>query len=1027
MKLIETSINRPVTIFMIALIIVFLGVFSYNRLAVDLMPDVTAPILSVQTDYEGVSSHEIENLITKPVEDVAATIQKVERITSESQEGRSRVTIRFKWGQNLEEMANDLRSKLDRLKERLPDDAGSPVLFKFDLNALPIMWIGISGDMNWIDLRQHAENQLAEHFDRIEGVGQAAVQGGFVREIHVELRYHDLQAKDVTINEVITAIDVENIDIAAGDFNVGKMKYTIRTLGKFKSINEIKEVVVKRINGISITVGDVADVKDGHEDINTFIRVNGKNAMILRIIKQPDANTVEVAAQIRKVIKRLESDPDKKVDLTIIRDTSTFIKRSITNVKQAAILGGIIAIFILSFFLRNVRSTFIIAVSMFISIITTFILMDRADFTLNMMTFGGLALGIGMLVDNSIVVIENIFRYRHELDDKKQAALAGTKEVSTAIIVSTLTTVIVFLPLLFFEGTIGIMFAQLAFMVSFALIASLFVALTVIPAFSSKFLRLNNQAQTEKWSSSLNNGINNLLTELVDSYSQFLRSLLRHRVKTILVIAIFLSFSLFLIPFIGFDYMPMTDEGEISIRGELNLGTNVETTDLQFKEIERILLADFNQEIAGFYTRVGTSGYRRIQGNSGRIRIFLKSLKFRKQSSSQIANRIRKRLSGIKDMKLRIRPSSFFIFRIMRGGGEDRISLEILGHDLKKSDTFTKQIIAKLQKITGVMNLRKTREYGSPEYTITVNRRKAKEAGLSVSELGNYIQYAISGKVASRFTDGEDEHNIRVRIAKKDIKNMDDIKNLSYPIDENKKISLKTLLIDKKDLGPVIIERLNRQRVNYITGNIVDRDSQAILTDIKTEMALLKMPENFSVNYGGIFQEQEEAYSELAIGIFLAVCLVYMVMTAQYESFKAPFVIMFTIPFSFSGVIVIFYLAGIPFDVQGFIGTIMLTGIVVNNSIVMVDFIQRYSRQSDISLIDAIVEAGRKRFRPIIMTSLTTILALVPLAIGLGEGSELQRPMALSVIGGLAFSTIISLFLIPSIYLLFFKKKNVIY
>ncbi len=1029
MSIISISVRRPITIFMITLIVSVLGWFSYSKLAVDLMPDISFPILTVITEYEGVSPYEIETLVTKPIEEVAASIESIDSLTSNSYEGRSIVRLRYKWGHNLDVAVNDLRSKLDQLKDILPTDAKQPVILKFDVNAIPILWVGVSGEMSRVKLRAFTEKVLKARFERIEGVAQAEIEGGLEREVHVNVNYNQLQAKNLTLKDVVTAIKNENVDVAIGDMNIKNKKYILRAQGKFKSVQEINNIVVKRINEISVKIKDIATVEDGIRDVKTFIRVNGVPALTLRMIKQAKSNTVKTAERIHKEIRRLQKDPilkERGVYIRTIRDTSIYVKRSISNVQSSALYGAFIAVLVLVIFLRNFRSTFIISLSMVVSVIATFIFIYGAKFTLNMMSFGGLALGIGMLVDNSVVVMENIYRHRIDTLNSIEASLKGTSEVANAIIVSTLTTIVVFLPLFFFEGITGIMFSQLAYMVSFSLICSLFVALTMIPAFSSRFLHIFQQDKRHKLFQTLEKTMVLILDTIEKDFISFLNICLKHNKITISIFASIFALSIFLVRFIGFDFMTDTDEGEIRINGDMSAGINIETTGKKFFEIESILLKDFKNVIDVIYTRVGQSGYRRQQENAGYMDIYLKDLEIRKIGVKQIVKQMQNRLKSIKHIRLRIRESSFFLFRIM-SGGEDRVNLEIMGHDLIKGDLLAKDIMSRLRKIKGFTYLRNSRELGSPELTISVDREKARSMGLSVNDIGKYLQTAVLGEVASRYTDGEYEYDIRVRINQDQINSIKNIEGLSYPINEKEKILFKNLIKIKRDIGPIVIERLNQQRVIYIQGGVAGRDTQTMLNEIKRALSDIdfnKKYENFYINYGGIFEEQTKAYSELMTGLILAVCLVYMVMAAQFESFKAPFVIMFTVPLAFTGVILIFYLSGKTFDIQGFIGSIMLTGIVVNNSIILVDFIMQRHQGGGISLIDAIIDAGAKRLRPILMTTLTTICALIPLAIGIGEGSEMQISLAFAVIGGLSYSTLVSLLFIPCLYLLFFRNQD---
>ncbi|MDH5680357.1 MAG: efflux RND transporter permease subunit, partial [Spirochaetota bacterium] len=964
MILVNFSVRRPIATLMITLVVLVIGFFSYTRLAVDLMPDISFPIITIQTDYEGVSPQEIETLITRPIEEVAATVSKVEELSSFSMEGRSMVRIRFQWGENLDEATNDIRAKLDGIKDVLPDDARPPLILKFDIKALPVMWVGVSGGLDRVKLRLFTDKVLKSRFERIDGVAQAQIDGGLEREISVNLSFHKLQAKNVSIDEVVNAIKSENQNLALGDISREKDRLILRTVGKFESWKEIDDIVIKRVGGISIRIRDVGQTINGTKDVKTFMRVNGKNAILLRLIKQPDANTVETAIKIEREVRKIQQDQSiikKGIKVDITRDTSIYIKRAISNVKQAAGFGAVIAICVLLFFLRNIRSTFIIAFTMVVSVVVTFIFLKSADFTLNMMTFGGLALGIGMLVDNSVVVIENIYRHKIDTQNIVEASIVGTSEVANAILVSTLTTIVVFIPLFFFEGISGIMFTQLAFMVSFSLIGSLITALTLLPSFTSRFLKGFGENSKGDWSKRISSKIDNWLQTIEKEYVVIIRKLLLNKGKTIIVFILVLVISVFLVRHIGFDFMPATDEGEVKINGDMTIGTNILTTDLKFKEIEKVLNKEFGDVIDVYYLRIGQSGWRQLSEHAGYIDIYLKEAgKGRVKHVSTVVKEMNQSLKKIKNIKLRVRESTLFLFRYMRGG-EDRITLEILGHDLVKSNSLADEIMKRLRKVHGVTYLRKSHEIGSPEKIVRVNRRKAREMGLSVSQIGNYLKSAVLGVVASKYYEGDNEFDIRVQIDPEEIRDLNKVKSLVYPVEKNRKIPLTNLIHFDDMPGPPVIMRVNQQRVVYVQGGIAGRDTQSILTDIRKALADINTGDDTYIHYSGVFEEQSKAYSDLFVGIIMAVMLVYMVMAAQFESFKAPFVIMLTVPLAFSGVILVFFIGDIAFDVQAFIGSIMLTGIVVNNSIVLVDFIGNLRKKSSLSLTEAIIEAGKLR------------------------------------------------------------------
>jgi HAE1 family hydrophobic/amphiphilic exporter-1 len=1022
MNISRFSVHRPVLTVMVSLIVIIVGGVSLSRLSIDLMPDITYPTLSISTEYENASPEEIEELITRPIEEAMSAVPGVEEVTSVSAEGRSSVRVTFTWGTDLDAAANDIRDRLDRVLPLLPDDVERPSLRKFDLASFPILILGASSNLDPIQMRRIIDNQIKNRIERIPGVASLDVRGGLDREIHVNLNAEKLKALGLPIDQILNRIKEENINLPAGTLDQGLLDVTIRTPGIYNNLEELRNTVVAIREGVPIQLKEIASVEDAWQKVTRIVRVNGRPGVRMAVNKQSGKNTVEVASAVLKELERINQDMPQ-IQIIPIIDTSDYIKRSITNVGTTILYGGALAVFVLLLFLRNIPSTAIIATSIPISVIATFALMYFSGFTLNLMTLGGLALGVGMLVDNAIVVLENVYRLRESGQAPESAAVDGSHEVMAAVVASTLTTLVVFLPLIFVRGMSGIMFKQLSYVVSFSLGCSLAVALTLVPMLAS---RVRTPLIVDTGNGKVRGGwifriTGRFFSGLEKEYGNLLRFSLTHRIL-ILGGALFLLIgSLLLVPLVGVELMPETDEGEVRVSAETAVGTRIDVVDDIFKKIEEIVKREV-PEIDNTVSLIGASTWQARGSNTGEMRIALKPVKERARSSEQIAAVLRQKLMFLPGVKVRTRAGQgLFILRMGTAGGE-KVQVEVRGYDLEISDALARRVAEVVENVEGITDAKISRETGTPEELIIVDRQKAASMKLTVSKIANMLQTVISGTSASNFREGGDEYQILVKLKDAEKKDLKDILDLPITNADGEPVVLRNVVQIIPKRGPVLIERKDQERVVYVAANISGRDTGSILADIREGLRNLPVPRDFSILFGGDYEEQQKAFRELMMSFVLALVLVYMVMASLYESLRYPFVVMFSVPLAAIGVIMLLFLSDTTFNVQSFIGCIMLGGIVVNNAILLVDHINLLRRRDGLPVREAIEEACRRRLRPILMTALTTILAMTPLALGIGEGAEAEAPMARAVIGGLLSSTLITLVLVPVVYALFERR-----
>ncbi|MEJ2575557.1 MAG: efflux RND transporter permease subunit [Gammaproteobacteria bacterium] len=978
MNLARASVRRPVFATMVTLIVVVLGAMSLSRLQIDLLPSVELPTLTVRTQYEGADPIVMERLVTQIVEEIVATVPGVVEMTSSSYEGNSSVRVTFAWGADIDSLAVDVRATLEDEISELPDDIVGPRVSKFDVDSYPVVLLGISSPLDPVELTQLLEDQIRYRFARIPGVAQVDPWGGFTREVRVELDPSKLNALGLPLNDILDAIRDANLDLPAGKIERGGYEVTLRAPAEFTGLDEIRNTVIAERAGSQVTLGQIAKVKDTYEKLSRIIRVNGERGLRVAIRKQAGANTVEVAQRILAEVDELNR-AFPQVRIVPVINQGNFIERSIANVARSVLYGGLLAVLVLLFFLHNLRSTIVIALSIPISVIATFALLYFGGFTLNLMTLGGLALGVGMMVDSSVVVLENIFRRHEELGDSPhKAAVTGTNEVAPAVIAGTVTTLTIFLPLVFVGGVPGVLFKELAYVIMFSLLCALLVALSLVPVLAS----------------------------------------LRHRALTVFGSALLFGASLLLAPLIGSEFLPPSDEGEVRVTGEMDVGTRLDLIDAQTRLMEAAVYPAVPEAVSSVVSVV-TSGTRGSSKARGEIRLSLTPAATRERSNKQIADDLRRELEGrVPGMKIRTRApqGQFLLERLL--AAEEGVTVEVRGFDLDTLSLLARQVADAVAGVPGVTDVDVSREAGIPQQEVAVMRDKIADLGLNVRDVIEVIQTAVAGSKAGEFRAEGNSYRILVQLEDAEKRSIDEILDLTLRSPDGDQVALRNLVDPAPGRGPVIVERKDQQRMVSVTANVSGRDLGSVAAEVDARLAQIPRPIGYDLIVAGNYEEQEKAFRELVLSLGLALVLVYMVLASQYESLRDPLVVMLSVPVAAVGVLLTLFLTATTLNLQSAIGCIMLGGIAVNNAILLVDQAGRL-RRDGMSTVDALSEAGRRRLRPILMTTLTTILALLPLAFGVGEGADAQAPLARVVLGGLAASTLITLLLVPAVYSLF--------
>jgi HAE1 family hydrophobic/amphiphilic exporter-1 len=1006
MKLAKFSIKRPVTITMMILIVVVFGVIAFFKIPVDFLPEMEFPLAMVMTTYEGAAPKETENLVTKWIEEAVNSVDNIKKVRSFSQEGISAVMVEFNWGTNIDFATQDMREKIDMVSTYLPEDVNDPIVMKFDPANIPIIWLGISSkEMTGKDLRDYADDVLIDQFERVKGVAAAYVYGGEKREILVSVDREKLEAYGISIDLITQRLWRDNKNLPGGRIKTLHKHYLVRSVGEFTNIEEIKELPLSNIDGKIVKLKDVADVLDTVKEKNDIARLNGKPSVSIAVIRQSGTNTLAVSDRVHEAIEKMRKEFPKDVTLSISFDQGLYVRRSSEYLSGNLKAGAILAMVIVFLFLKNVRSTLIIGLSIPVSVIATFILIYFKGMTLNAMSMGGLALGVGMLVDNSIVVLENIYRHFTLGEERNSAADIGATEVGMPIFASTVTTVAVFLPIAFTTGLAGKIFKELAWTVSFSLFASLFVALSIVPMLCAKVLSLKKREKR----------IEERLVRTKGVYHNMIDFALKKRGLVLLTAFVFFAGSIYLTTKIGKEFMESSDANEIVINIELPKGTSLVETNrvmsifenaaLELPETEHVfLLMGFDDEEAN----VDAAGEE--QGShTGFMVISLKKESEREKNADEIIDILRGK-ANIPGLKMKFQDTMSAILAM-----GPPVQIRMFGADLEILSGISEKVYAAIEDIEGLTDLNATTLAGKPELQIIYDRDKLADFNLDVEGVSESVKTSMRGSIASQYRESGKEYDIRVRLKEEFRKDINGLNSLVLTSPDGRQVKLNEVAKINSVLGPSKIDRENQTRYVSITGDTSGRDLGSITKEISERIQGILLPEGYYIDFGGEAKEMAEAFESLMYALILAIVIVYMVMAAEFESLIDPLVIMFTLPLALTGAIVALFVTGHALSIVSFIGIIMLVGIVVNNAIVLVDYINLLRREG-IEKNEAIKRAGVTRLRPILITALTTMFGLMPIALGIGEGAETRAPMAIAVIGGLLTSTLLTLVVIPVTY-----------
>lgn len=1048
MNLSKIAIFKPTTFLIIFVIIIGLGIYASLDLTIDLYPEINPPILFVLTNYSGTGPEEIEKTITRPLESALSNVSNINKLTSTSSEGTSQVLIEFTWGTDMSEASNEVRDKLEYIKDYLPEEADSPTIFKFDPSIIPILYLSISGNREPEELRKIGEDIIQPRLEQVDGVALASISGGRERMIRVEIPQNRLNAYNLTLTQVSNMLLGQNVQISAGNIEEGNKNYLIRTSGEYKSIEEIRNTVIAyrggsydmqgNSNNVVVRLRDIANVYDGLKDAEDLVFVNGLPSVYITVQKQSGMNSVKTADNVYKRLEKIKKEIPENISMTVIYDSTQIIKKSLSEVGSTAITGAILAILILFLFLRSFKSVLIISLSIPISIIITMLLMYFFGFTLNIMTLAGLALGVGMLVDNSIVILENIYRYREKGAKVTVASILGSQEMITAIMASTLTTICVFAPILMFKtqlGMYGEMFSGLAFTVVFSLASSLFVAIFLVPVLSSKYLPLSSQLERNLTGNVkiIDDYLANFWNKVDESYKKALSYVLNRKIWTIIIIIVVFLISLVSISIVGMELFPKSDEDVVQLKVELPAGTKLDITKNVIEQFEQII----KSEIKGYKDIITMIGERSFYGflgsaqsNKGSIMITLKDKKSdRIETSSEIESKLRKHFNDF--------PSVIFGFEANSMGGTSASPIDILvkSNDFNKALKVANQIKELIKnKVPEVTEPNIDIKEGLPQVEIFIDRDKAYSLGLTINSIGKEVRANIDGIVSSKYREESSEYDIIVILEKKDRDSIPDLDKIFVTNTQGNKIPLSSIAYRDKTTGPISIKRENQMRTIHVSGGLekkvaVDGKFKNVkLNEVELKIRKLinsEIPQDVDliIDFSGDFADLMEYGFKLILILLISIALVFGVMASQFESLLDPFIILFTIPLSLIGIALIYLLTFTQFNIITLVGLIVLAGVVVNNGIILVDYTNLLIKRGR-SLKEACIEAGGNRLRPILMTTLTTVLGLLPMAFVKTEGSDFSRVIGKTILGGLTVSTLFTLFLIPVIFSIFYKLSE---
>ncbi len=1035
MSITKTVVRRPTTIFIVFVLIIGLGIYSASDLAIDLYPEIDPPILLVNTEYSNAGPEEVENSVTRPLESTLSNVSNVENISSTSSKGSSMVMLEFSYGTDMAEAANSVRDNLEFVRDMIPDEADSPMIFKFDPSMIPIMGMSVSGTRTPEELRKIAEDTVQPRVEQVEGVALASVSGGRTQVVRVEISQNRLEAYGLTLTQVSGMLRGQNAQVSAGSITEGPKNYLVLTSGRYDSLEEIKNTVISYKGGQpdesgevsptqTVRLRDVAEVYEGFEDPNTLVYINGEPGVQLVVQKQSGTNSVQTAENVRARMERIRNEVPQGIEIRETFNTTDIIETSLTQVGSSAILGAIFAVIVLFVFLRSLKSTFIIGLTIPISLVVTLLFMYFAGLTLNIMTLAGLALGVGMLVDNSIVILENIYRYREKGSKLTASAILGTQEMINAIVASTLTTICVFAPVALFKDQLDItgeLLASLSFTVVISLTSSLAVAMLLIPVLSSHYLPLSSRRQRPLRGvlRFFDDAVGGFFNGLERFYKWFLIRALNHKIITILIILAMLGASAYTVKDAGFEFLPSIQEDSVQVNVEMPIGTRLDITEEVLMDMEQIIKNEVPSH-RNLIMQVGERGMFGFMGSAqshkGNIRVELPPLSEREKSTDEIKQSLRGYFNDF--------PGAEFSFGGGQGvgiGGGSPIDVMVKTPDLEKG----KQIAERIQQLISDEVPEATEptvdlSEGLPQVEIIMDRDKLYSFGLDINSVGREIQANIDGITSGRYQSGSTEHDILLLLDEKDRTKLPDLDRIFVTNNSGERIPLASFASYEKTTGPTSINRENQTRVIHVTAGTVPG---AALNEVEMKVRdvinrSIPAEEDVVIEFSGEYQDLVTYGTRFVYILLVSVFLVFGVMASQFESFLDPFIILFTVPLSLIGVILLYTVTGETYSLLTAVGLVMLAGIIVNNGIVLVDY-TNLLRKRGRSIREACIEGAGNRLRPILMTTLTTILALIPMSFFAGEGSELVAPIGKSVVGGLSVGALLTLFFIPVIYAIF--------
>ena len=1019
MSLYGSAVKRPVTTALIFVAVVIMGLFSLRTLPIDLYPDIDTNTIMVMTTYQGASAQDIEQNVTRPLENVLNSVNDLKHITSKSRENISVITLEFEYGEDIDVLTNDVRDKLDMISSALPDDAETPIIFKFSTDMIPIIIMSVQADESLPGLYKILDDEIANPLARISGVGSVSISGAPQREIHIYVDPAKLEAYNISVEQIAQVIAAENRNVPGGAFDIGTETYSLRVKGEFADASEMAGIVVGSYDGRNIFLRDVARIDDSLEERAQETFNNGVKGAMIVVQKQSGANSVEISDKVKSMLSSLQKRLPSDVKLGLIADTSDNIRNTIASLEETVLYALLFVIIVVFMFLGRWRATLIICITIPISLIASFIYLAITGNSLNIVSLSALSISIGMVVDDAIVVLENVTTHIERGSDPVQAAVHGTNEVAISVVASTLTLIAVFFPLTLVTGMTGVLFQQLGWMVTIMMIISTLCALSLTPMLCSKLLK--RDVKHGRFYRIFFTPINKGLDALDRGYAGLLRVVVRRRGVTIMVcLAIFIG-SVTLLKYVGTEFFPTADDGRLSVNLELPIGSNVEMS----KEATSRLVDEWRSKYPEIqvinYTTGTASGdntFASLSDNGTHIvsmNVRLTDPGERERGIVEIAGLMRKDLEKYPEFKkAQVRIGG----NMGAMGGQASIDFEIFGYDFAATDSVAARLRRELLKVPGTADVRISRSDYQPEYHVDFDREKLALYGLNLQTAANALRNRINGFTASRFREDGEEYDIKVMYEPDSRVSVADIENIMLYNAQGNGVRIRDVGKVVENFSPPTIERKDRERIVTVSTYVQGVPMSEVIAKASEVIDGMDIPQGIDIQLAGDFEEQQESFSNLLMLAVLIIILVYIVMAAQFESYTYPGIIMTSLLFAFSGVFLILWLTGNNLNIMSMIGAIMLIGIVVKNGIVLIDYIQ-LNRERGMSIRRSVILGGKSRLRPVIMTSLTTILGMVPMAIGTGQGSEMWRPMGVAVIGGLTFSTILTLLFVPTLYCVF--------